>query len=92
MQLDKKDLEEMIVDVQETRFRDYNKFFYAEHTGVYLPGYSVAVARNKEEALASIKNLLKVNGLEGKGEEKLKVEDIKEVLPGSAEIIWNGDY
>jgi hypothetical protein len=64
------------------------KTFIAEHNGIYLGGYSVITAKDRNQARRLLKKLLKEHSL---SLNSITLEEVDITSPNAA-MIWNGDY
>lgn len=63
--------------------------FIFEHAGVYLAGYSVAVARDEQTARDLLVPILEEHHF---NPESLKLVQMLPVDRDIADMVWNGDY
>jgi hypothetical protein len=64
------------------------KTFIATHDGIFLPGYSVVIAKDEKSAKEMLIKLLKEHLLKTKD---ITLEEIDITIP-NAKMIWDGDY
>lgn len=64
------------------------KVFYAEHSGIWMGGFTVITAPDRENAEYQLVQLLRDNGLSVDGYSLTEVDATKQ----GATMVWNGDY